>query len=71
LQRCRELGVGAVAVLGHPGFYPRFGFTASSRWNIVSEYDVQEEVFMLMELIPGYLQGHEGVIQYNPAFAGE
>jgi len=30
LERCKELGYGAVVVLGHPGYYPRFGFFALS-----------------------------------------
>lgn len=69
LQHCRDSGAGAVAVLGHPGFYPRFGFKPSSRWQIRSEYDVPEEVFMLVELLPDYLADCEGIIRYHPAFA--
>ena len=26
LKECKALGFGAVVVLGHPGYYPRFGF---------------------------------------------
>ena len=69
LQRCRELSVGAVAVLGHAEYYPRFGFTPSSQWRIRSEYDVPEDVFMIMELSPGYLKNCHGTIRYNAAFA--
>jgi len=70
LEHCRALGTGAVAVLGHPEFYPRFGFLPSSRWGISSEYDVPEEVFMMVELLPDYLENRQGVIRYHPAFAG-
>jgi putative acetyltransferase len=69
LQSCRKLGVGAVAVLGHPEYYPRFGFRPSSQWGIKSEYDVPEDVFMVMELAPAYLQEYQGVIRYSAAFA--
>jgi putative acetyltransferase len=69
LQICRELGVGAVAVLGHPEYYPRFGFRPASQWGIKCEYDVPEEVFMLMELSPAYLQDYQGTIRYHAAFA--
>lgn len=69
LERCKELGIGAVVVLGHAEYYPRFGFRPASRWGIGSEYDVPDDVFMLLELAPGYLQGHHGTIRYNAAFA--
>lgn len=68
LQRCRDLDYGAVVVLGHPDFYPRFGFRPSSARGISSEYDVPEEAFMLLELSANYLQDHHGVVRYNPAF---
>ena len=69
LHICRELGVGAVAVLGHPEYYRRFGFRPASQWDIKCEYDVPEEVFMLMELSPAYLQDYQGTIRYHAAFA--
>ena len=69
LQRCRDAGYGAVVVLGHPGYYPRFGFSASNLFGIRSEYEVPDEVFMLIELIDAYLSQCSGTIRYHPAFA--
>ncbi len=69
LERCRALGVGAVVVLGHPGYYPRFGFSPSSRFGIDSEYDVPAEAFMVCELEPGFLREAAGTIRYHAAFA--
>ncbi|VUX55462.1 N-acetyltransferase GCN5 [uncultured Woeseiaceae bacterium] len=69
LLRCTESDVGAVAVLGHPQYYPRFGFRPASQWGIKSEYEVPEEVFMMMELSPGYLQDYQGIIRYDAVFA--
>jgi putative acetyltransferase len=68
LEVCKQLGYGAVVVLGHPEFYPRFGFAPSSRFGIGFEYEVPEEVFMVVELHPGYLSGASGTIRYHPAF---
>ena len=42
LEECRKQGCDFVAVLGHPTYYPRFGFVPSINFNIKSEYDVQE-----------------------------
>ncbi|MGH8544150.1 MAG: GNAT family N-acetyltransferase [Gammaproteobacteria bacterium] len=68
LKRCKELGYGAVVVLGHPDYYPRFGFVPAARSGIYCEYDAAEEAFMFIELQPGYLKNAQGTIRYHPAF---
>jgi putative acetyltransferase len=69
LAACERLGAGAVVVLGHAAFYPRFGFTPASRFGLSCEYDVPDDVFMAMELDPGSLRGASGTIRYHRAFA--
>ena len=68
LDICRSLGYDAVVVLGHPDYYPKFGFKPSAGYGIKSEYDVADEVFMVLELFPGSLSGHKGIIRYHEAF---
>ncbi len=68
LEKCRLLGFATVVVLGHPEYYPRFGFVPSSRFGIDSEYEVPEEVFMAMELQPEALTGKTGRVKYHAAF---
>lgn len=68
LEQCKQLGFGAVVVLGHPEYYPRFGFMPFTRFGIVCEYEVPEEAFMLLELHPGYLRGASGKVKYHAAF---
>ena len=69
IAACREHGFEAVIVLGHPEYYPRFGFVPASRFGLRSEYDVPDDVFMAMELKPGALHGRgPGTISYHPAF---
>ena len=48
LNQCRQLGFEAVVVLGHPEYYPRFGFTPASNFGIDSDYGVPDNVFMVM-----------------------
>lgn len=69
LKRSRPLGFGAVIVLGHAQYYPRFGFTPASHFDLACEYDVPEDVFMALELDQGILKGKSGTIRYHPAFA--
>lgn len=68
LDACRGIGVTALVVLGHPEFYPRFGFIPASRFGLTSEYSVPDDVFMAMELEQGSLTGVSGVVRYHPAF---
>jgi putative acetyltransferase len=69
LEECRRLGYDAVVVLGHPNYYPRFGFVPAVRYGIKSEYDVADEVFMILELREGALVGCSGTVKYQPEFA--
>ncbi|MDH3513308.1 MAG: N-acetyltransferase [Gammaproteobacteria bacterium] len=69
LDRCKQLGFGAVVVLGHPEYYPRFGFLPSKHFGIRSEYEVPEEVFMVLELLSGYFLGVSGTIKFHAAFS--
>jgi len=69
LEGCKQLGFGAVVVLGHPAYYPRFGFSSSARFGIGCEYNVPEEVFMVVELQAGFLEGASGKIKYHTAFS--
>jgi putative acetyltransferase len=66
LQFCRASGHRIVVVLGHPGFYPRFGFSAELAERLRSPYS--GEAFMAMELVPGALNGVEGEVCYPPPF---
>ncbi|MCK9996775.1 MAG: N-acetyltransferase [Candidatus Krumholzibacteria bacterium] len=68
LEQCGQMGFVGVVVLGHPEYYPRFGFAPSSRFGMDSEYDVPEDVFMTLELKPEALRGKTGRVKYHAAF---
>lgn len=68
IERCKSMGFDTIVVLGHPEYYPRFGFVPSVNYNIVSEYDVPDEAFMILELTKGCLTGKQGKIKYHEAF---
>ncbi|MGG4488038.1 GNAT family N-acetyltransferase [Metabacillus idriensis] len=68
LKRCKELGYDSVIVLGHPEFYPKFGFVPASTKGINPPFVVPDEVFMLIEVKPGALDAAAGVVRYPPAF---
>lgn len=69
LAECRHQGHRVAIVLGHPAFYPRFGFVPARPRGITCEYDVADDTFMVAELEPGALAGCTGLAKYHPAFA--
>ena len=68
LEYCLAQGYGAVVVLGHAEYYPRFGFLPAVKFGIKSEYEVPDEAFMVLELTENSLKGKTGVIKYHTAF---
>jgi putative acetyltransferase len=68
LEACRRHGTEAVFVLGHHTYYPRFGFTRASSFSIRCEFDVPDEAFFAIELIPRVLSGVSGTVRYPNAF---
>lgn len=66
LDLARQREWQAVMVLGHPDYYPRFGFSAELASNLDSPFD--GESFMALELVPGALDGEDGLVVYPAAF---
>ena len=70
LAACRDAGVEAVFVLGHPDYYPRFGFAPAVGFGIRDAYGAPPQAFMALELTPGALAEVSGTALYDPALAG-
>lgn len=66
LRACRTAGHRIVVVLGHPVFYPRFGFSAGLAARLNSPFSGPE--FMAAEIVPGALDGVAGEVVYPPPF---
>lgn len=68
LEILKEEGHEAVIVLGHPEYYPRFGFVPASRFGIRWEVECPDGAFMALELVAGALKGKGGVAKFEPEF---
>jgi putative acetyltransferase len=69
LDRLRAGGCPFVVVIGHPGFYPRFGFRPAAAAGLTCAWDVPADAFMVNVLSPAagpYVQGH---VTYRPEFS--
>jgi putative acetyltransferase len=68
LQAARESGAAGMVVLGHPEYYPRFGFVPARDLGLFCDYDPEGEAFFVQELAPGSLAGLRGRVRYAPEF---
>jgi putative acetyltransferase len=70
LEECRRLGHARIIVLGHPEYYPRFGFECISQHGVRFEFEAPDEACMILALRPGALGGVGGVAKYQPEWSG-
>ncbi|MGD9588177.1 MAG: GNAT family N-acetyltransferase [Pyrinomonadaceae bacterium] len=61
-------GFSAVFLIGHPHFYPRFGFEPAGQLGFTCEFPAPDDAFLVCELTDGCLAGRSGLIEYNSAF---
>jgi CubicO group peptidase (beta-lactamase class C family)/predicted N-acetyltransferase YhbS len=64
----RDLGHSLVVVLGHPSYYPRFGFRPASGFGVRPPFETSDEAFMALVLRPGNRDEFRGVVEYPPQF---
>ena len=66
LEAAEQAGEHFVIVLGHPAYYPRFGFTRASEYGIRLSIDVPDEALMALSLDSEPLPS--GIVRYAPPF---
>jgi len=68
-QKAKELGFQSVILIGHPEYYPRFGYKPASTWGIKTHYELpSDDVFMAVELTKGALSNVSGMVIFPPEF---
>jgi putative acetyltransferase len=69
LEFLRNAGCSYVIVLGHPEFYPRFGFELASKYQLCSQWEgVPEDAFMVVVFDSGALPQTGGIARYRDEF---
>jgi putative acetyltransferase len=69
IKKIQQMGMPFVVVVGHPNYYPRFGFVPASRYGVTCQWDVPDEVFMILPLDPMRLDGISGLARYRDEFS--
>jgi len=68
LKECQRLGHRIVVVVGHPTYYPKFGFTIARDFGIHAPFPCPDDAFMALPLANGALDGISGIVRYPLAF---
>jgi putative acetyltransferase len=68
-QKLKDRGCPFVIVLGHANYYPRFGFRPARAYGIQCEWEVPDDVFMLLILDSDKTAGINGLARYRPEFS--
>jgi len=68
-QKLREAGCPFIVVLGHPEYYPRFGFKPTGEYGLQCEWRVPDNVFMVLVLDPSKMKGVCGSAKYRHEFS--
>ena len=67
-KKAKELGFESIILLGHPTYYPKFGYRKASDFDIQLPFDVPEENCMAIELVEYALKNVNGMVEYPKEF---
>jgi len=68
-QKLKDAGYPFITVVGHADYYPRFGFRPAGEHGIKCEWDVPDDVFMLLVLDEAKTEGVSGLAKYRHEFS--
>ena len=68
-QKAIESGYTSVILIGHPEYYPRFGYKPASKWGLKTHYKLpSDDVFMAAELTEDALKNVSGMVKFPSEF---
>ena len=68
-RKIKDAGYPFIIVVGHAEYYPRFGFRLASEYGLKCEWDVPDDVFMVLILDQAKMQGVSGLAKYRDEFS--
>lgn len=68
-RAAHELNYKSVVLLGHPEYYPRFGYLPAEKWDLRNPWNIAGDPWMAIELVEGALIGKAGLVAYPEAFS--
>jgi putative acetyltransferase len=55
-------------LVGHPEYYPHFGFVQVRPKGLECVFEVPDEAWMILELQEGFLARRRGMVRFQPEF---
>ncbi len=68
-RKLKDAGCPFIIVVGHADYYPRFGFRPASEHEIKCEWDLPDDVFMLLVLDEAKMKDVSGLAKYRHEFS--
>jgi putative acetyltransferase len=68
-RQLEDAGCAFIIVVGHAEFYPRFGFRPARPLGITCEWEVPDDVFMVLIIDQSKTAGMSGLAQYRSEFS--
>jgi putative acetyltransferase len=68
-RKLKDTGCPFIVVVGHANYYPRFGFRPASEYGITCEWDVPDDVFLVLILNEEKMSGVSGLAKYGQEFS--
>lgn len=66
-ERAQKLNYPFISILGHPDYYPKFGYVKASKFDIAAPFTVPDEAFMIKFFDEDKVKP-KGTINYSDAF---
>jgi putative acetyltransferase len=68
-RKLKDAGCPFIVVVGYANYYPRFGFRPASEHGVTCQWDVPDNVFMLLVLDTAKMKGVSGLAKYRHEFS--
>jgi putative acetyltransferase len=68
IEKIKQTDCPFIITLGHPEYYPCFGFEPACVYGIKSQWEVPEEAFMILILDTAAMNGVSGIGRYREEF---
>jgi putative acetyltransferase len=68
-RKLKDAGCPFIVLVGHPNYYPRFGFRPARTHGILCKWEIPDDAFILLVLDDAKMQNVSGLAKYRDEFS--